>query len=101
MSDRLGELVPDGYHVVESDRLVTRGPAFYYVLRRAAERRARRLNATADTPLYRLEVRRIDEDLLVDLARAGTPNREPRRTARWAVVARQNHLRKNDPTGVH
>lgn len=81
--DPLGIVIPAGYEVVETDRVVAGAPVAFYVLRWRAERARRAHDENA--PLYRCVVQRTNENLP-----AGTivPM-----WARWAVVAKQNRLR--------
>lgn len=93
--DRLGALVPDGYRVVETPRIVKGSYAEFYPLGWLARRRAAALNEDAP-PLYRHEAARVQPGLGLPDIVVAMP-RWPR--SRWVVVARQNVLRKADDAG--
>jgi len=85
MYDRLGHLVPEGYVVEETDELLSNSYAKFFSWGWNARRHARRLNGlAADTHLYRYEVVRTD----------GLDLPEVVRKRRWAIVAKQNRLRR-------
>lgn len=91
--DRLGSLVPDGYRVVETPRIVKGSYAEFYPVGWLARRRAATLNERAGSELYRYEAARDAPGLGLPTNWITMP-RWPR--SRWVVVARQNVLRKTD-----
>jgi hypothetical protein len=76
--DRMGLLIPDGYQVVETEKIVPGSYPRFYPQYWIAVMRRDALNAQADTPLYRYVVERGPSRLLW----------------RWMVVTKQNVLRK-------
>lgn len=85
--DRLGQLVPAGYEIVETDEIDRSRRIELYPLRSMAGRRCDDLNEAIDTPLRRYVLERLRPELRRSLGYVPW-------LARWAVVAKTNVLRR-------
>lgn len=94
-------MVPDGYRVVQTDEIVASAHAEVYLWKWIADRRAKQKNDEIDTPMCRYEAVKITADIAERLAPVLGVRERVLRTIGWAVVAKQNVLRKPDEGDSH